>query len=864
MPVFDRREPSRSSGVWLGCMLVLTASTRLVAQPDPREPAQPVAGEPAPTLLAGQIEVTRLVDVAAGRLGVNVEYDAAALRAAGSITLRADAGLSDAELWSLMNRVLAMRGFTTVRVDGASRSGAPGGPARPQDAPRPAEVRPPGEPADPGRDGAFDAPRRPSYAVVKTTDALAVVVLPEVALQREFAPGSTPAGRPLTAAGSGVAPPAGFETVVVRAMHRPAKELADALGRVLARGAGGGTASGAIALDEGGGLLLLSDLASRLDQSLAMLALLDVPAGATDVIEVPVRNLTAPALATLVAQVAAKRELVAREKVPGEVLASPAGNAVLVVAPADRVAYWRDLVERLDRRERVETVTYAPRSFSPREVADLVEQTIKDPPGVPTDDRWRVVADELTGTLVITATPSQHESIRALVERLDATPAAARRPARSFAIRNRPVAEVRAILEDMAGAGLIGDVTTDSGPPGSSSGPSGGASPWPPAEARPAGTPPASATPTSGPTSVATPSAQRPVAGHMPSSPARAGGWDAQRGPRDDSPLRLTTDDGTNTLIVMADPRTLAQVEALLPTLDVRQPQVMLEVLLVSLSDSQKTDLGVELDKLTLNGNTSFRLSSLFGLSGRSGAGEPLVGNGAGLTGLVLSPGDFSIVVRALQTINRGRSLSMPRLLVANNQQATLNSTLDQPYASTNASNTVTTTSFGGSQQAGTQISLKPQIVGGWSAARSEGDAEAGHGSAGVRLGEHLNLEYSISLSSFVGAAASANLPPPRQENRVQSSASLPDGYTVVVGGIDLDTDGKGTSQVPGLGSIPILGEAFKSRSSTTSRTRFYVFIRATVMRADGYEDLKYASDAATAEAGVDDGWPVLRPRVIR
>ncbi|MFN0131456.1 MAG: secretin N-terminal domain-containing protein [Phycisphaerales bacterium] len=741
----------------------------------------------APTTLAGQIEVARLVDFAAQRLKISIDYDAAALKAAGSITLRMEGTISDQELWNLTNRLLGARGFTTIRIGDA-------------------------------------------YSVVKTSDAAA----------------SSPIRSDL-ATGSAVP---GFQTVVVRARHRQAKDLVEELGKVLSR-APGGTA-GVSALDQASGLLIISDLTSRIEQAMGVLAMLDVPAGATEVVEIPVKSVAAPALATLIAQVSAKRELVARERVPGEVLASPAANAVLVVAPADRVAYWRELISQLDRRERVETATYAPRSFSAREVAVLVEQTIKEQPGVPADDRWRLVADELTGTLIITATPSQHEQMRALIERLDSTPAAVQRPARSFLIKNRPVQEIRAILEQMAGAGLIGSAMSNGdGLSNNGSGvsaPSPGATPWPPPEARPATT--NLTVPTPAPTS---PSSS-PVGSNTQSSARQSSSTVARPASQltnaaQEPPLRLATDDGTNTLIVMAQPRTLAQIEALLVTLDVRQPQVMLEVLMVSVSDSQALNLGVELDKLVISGDTSIRLSSLFGLSGRSGAGEPLVGNGAGFTGLVLSPGDFSIVIRALQTLNKGRSLSMPRLLVANNQQATLNSTLDQPYASTNASNTVTTTSFGGSQQAGTQVSLKPQIVGG---------AEGGGG------GDHLNLEYSISLSSFVGASASANLPPPKQENRVQSSASIPDGYTVVVGGIELDTDGRGTSQVPGLGSIPILGEAFKSRTNTTSRTRFYVFIRANVLRRTGHEDLKYLSDVAAAKAGVDDGWPVVEPRIIR
>jgi general secretion pathway protein D len=305
----------------------------------------------------------------------------------------------------------------------------------------------------------------------------------------------------------------------------------------------------------------------------------------------------------------------------------------------------------------------------------------------------------------------------------------------------------------------------------------------------------------------------------------------------------LTSDEGTNTLIAIGEPRLLAQIETLLRTLDVRQPQVMLDVLMVTLTESQALDLGIELERLTSSGDAQIRLSSLFGLSVRSGGGDLTAPSlGAGFTGVVLSPGEFSVIVRALHTISEGRSLSMPRLLAGNNQQATLDAVVQQPFASVNASNTVSTTSFGGTHDAGTVVSITPRIA--------EGD--------------HLLLQYAVSLSSFVGAAASATLPPPRQQNRVQSTATIPDGHVVVVGGIEIEDQSRGVSQIPLLGRIPIIGEAFKSRRTASSRSRFFVFIRATILRHPGFEDLKYVSAKEAAASDLDDGWPRTQPRIIR
>ena len=309
----------------------------------------------------------------------------------------------------------------------------------------------------------------------------------------------------------------------------------------------------------------------------------------------------------------------------------------------------------------------------------------------------------------------------------------------------------------------------------------------------------------------------------------------------------LTADEGTNTLIATGDARRLAQLEQLIGQLDVRQPQVMIEAMVVSLTEGQTLDLGVELEKLQINGETLITLSSLFGLGapGMAGALEgmalPGAGGGAGFTGVALSPGDFRTLVRALETLNEGRSLNIPRVLVNNNQQATLDSVLQAPFLSTNASNTIATTSFGGTQDAGTTVTVTPQIA----------------------AGDHLILEYAVSLSTFVGESSDPGLPPPRQQSNLQSVVTIPDGYTIAVGGMEIESSAEAISQIPLLGDIPLIGELFKNRSRSTTRSRFYVFIRANVLRHDGFEDLKYLSDRDILAADVDDGWPVVKPRVI-
>ncbi|MBX3322243.1 MAG: hypothetical protein KF757_04560 [Phycisphaeraceae bacterium] len=768
----------------------------------------PAFAQPTQTLPAGQVDVARLVDLAGARAGVNIEYDASVVR--GSATLRFETGVDDRELWALMNRVLTSRGLTTVRLTGERTysvvrlaDAAGFAPLETFDDVRAAMASahaaaaflPVGEGLAGGRDANDDHARERN---AKENEGAGVLLdgQPDV-----------PAGAQ-TSPRSAFSPEPGFRSIGFGLRHRPAREVVETLTRLSSKPGGSVQAVGE-------SMVVVSDLSSRLVQMLEIAARADVPFASARVEEVALSNLSGVQMAAIVMQVAAKRELATGQKMKGEVVAAADPRSVLLIATEDDLNSLRLLVTDLDSRERLDTVGYTPLHFAPRDIASLIEQTVRQP----TDDRWRMVINEITGSLVITTTPASHEQIAALIERLDSAPSAARRPVRTFVIRNRSVLEMRSILEHLLTSGILEAAAAES--ERSSSGVR-------EASMRDDGV------------TLAPP----PMGGEAGVSPTRAASGSSGRTMQQGagSAVMLSADEHTNTLIAAGEPRLLAQIEMLLRTLDVRQSQVMLDVLLVTLTESQSRDLGVELEQLAMSGQTSIRLSSLFGLGTRTNGQLDGPVSATGLTGVVLNPGDFSIVLRAIESISDGRSVSMPTLLVGNNQVARLDSVVQQPFASVNASNTVSTTSFGGTQDAGTTVTIVPQIA--------EGD--------------HLLLEYSVSLSAFLGPASSPTLPPARQQNRVSSVATIPDGYTVVVGGIEIEDESQSVTQVPLLGRIPVVGEAFKSRSRASSRSKFYVFIRASVMREHDLESLRHLSDRRADELDLQTGWPVVEPRVIR
>lgn len=509
-----------------------------------------------------------------------------------------------------------------------------------------------------------------------------------------------------------------------------------------------------------------------------------------------------------------------------ELQLTPDGAQVLIITSADDLPRLVDLLQRLDDSEPVETRSYRPRYFGIDEVAILVQQLLRSERGGP---QVEVVRDKLTSSLIIKATSEQHRRIGEVLKNLDEAPPTARRQVRSFSVRHRQADELAKVL-----AGLISSGVVQNGAAADAPGVLAGR---PPEMAQPA-----AAQPVPAPAPGVAVGQMAAVATPRPEAPpvVVAGGGD--------NPVVLSSDVVTNSLIAIGDPKALDQVASLLRHLDQRQPQVDIEVILVSVSSSQNRSLGVELVALVERGSVSGTVSQLFGLSqpvpGNPVARAPLA-TATGLGGIVLNPGDFAGVVQALETITDGKQFIRARIVVANNAKATVNGVVQEPLVSTNASSTVATTSVSGTTDAGTEIGITPQIS----------------------SADYVTLTYGISQSSFLGKSVISNgsvIPPTKRSDSVTSVATIPDGHVIALGGLSNRGEDLNESRVPFLGGIPYLGNLFKSKSVGSSDSRFFVFIRASVLRNNLFQDLQRSSETVATEAGLPVDQPRLEPQFIR
>jgi general secretion pathway protein D len=285
----------------------------------------------------------------------------------------------------------------------------------------------------------------------------------------------------------------------------------------------------------------------------------------------------------------------------------------------------------------------------------------------------------------------------------------------------------------------------------------------------------------------------------------------------------------------------------LIRMLDKRRPQVLIECTIVTLDTSRDFRFGVEIGAVGGSGDSDIITFSSFGI------GRSILENGSptgrlalapglrGFNGALISTDVADVIVNALLTTGRARVVSAPRILVNDNATGSLLSTAEEPYTDTNVGDTVSTTSFGGYVEAGTSIELTPHIS----------DAD------------YLQLEYTVALNRFSGEGVDG-IPPPRQTSALQSSVTIPDGSTIIIGGLNSSNTDRTVNAIPFLGQIPVLEYLFSSRSINSQKTTLFVFIRPLILRDDQFQDLKYLSEKDVRGAGLAQDVPDSEPLTIR
>jgi type IV pilus assembly protein PilQ len=316
----------------------------------------------------------------------------------------------------------------------------------------------------------------------------------------------------------------------------------------------------------------------------------------------------------------------------------------------------------------------------------------------------------------------------------------------------------------------------------------------------------------------------------------------------------VAIDERTNTLLLQDTSERLADIRRLVSTLDIPVKQVMIEARIVIVSDDYSRDLGVR-----FGANAAFTQGGSDGLGflggplgnddddsvgispfpalGNPPVGTPTVGsgNGAAQLGGVRLPGNAAdrylvnlpatnpagrlaltlldsdylvdLELSAAQAEGRGEIISSPRLITANQREATIEQGVEIPYQEASSSG-ATTTQF---KKAVLSLKVTPQIT----------------------PDNRVILDLTVSKDSIgqLVQSATGGLVPSIDTREIVTQVLVNDGQTVVLGGI-LETERRDAeNKVPYLGDIPVVGRLFKRTTTTDNKDELLIFVTPRILR---------------------------------
>lgn len=328
---------------------------------------------------------------------------------------------------------------------------------------------------------------------------------------------------------------------------------------------------------------------------------------------------------------------------------------------------------------------------------------------------------------------------------------------------------------------------------------------------------------------------------------------------------RVVADLSTNSVIALSSSqRIFDELQELIFQLDVKQPQVFVEVTILEIGDNSERQLGFELLTLTNPsdgkirpfGVTSFGNSTVNTVDPFGGR-SPLISSGGSLqSGLVAglfkdSADKIPILLRAIQNNSDSTLVAVPRILTTNNKEATFEIRSAIPTARTDTNNVATTTSFGGNEEAVTTLKITPSIS--LEPIRDSRGRVVKDANGVEMMRKFIRLQLEQDITRFVGESTDPALPPSQLQRKAVTEVTIPDEATVVIGGFTQFNDARAVDKIPYaievLEKIPLLGPhvlvpifepLLQRKTETRERTTLYMFVTPHIITdLDGLQGLR-------------------------
>lgn len=317
---------------------------------------------------------------------------------------------------------------------------------------------------------------------------------------------------------------------------------------------------------------------------------------------------------------------------------------------------------------------------------------------------------------------------------------------------------------------------------------------------------------------------------------------------------------GSNALIINADPETQRALMDVIRQLDVHREQVLVEAIVVEISDTAAKRLGVQLLLAGRNGTVPLLATQYSGAApgivplaaaaagtrsnngeedsvleqARNVAAQSLLGLSGGLIGLAGQSNDavFGMIIDAVKSDTGSNLLSTPSIMTLDNEQARILVGQEVPITTGEVLGAANDNPFRTIQRqdVGVELEVRPQI-----------------NTAGG-----ITLAIKQEVSAIAGPVSTQSSELVFNKRQIETRVVVENGAIVALGGLLDQNDRQTVEKVPLLGDVPGLGALFRHKSRNRDKTNLMVFIRPTIIR-----------DAADAQRMTAPRYNYLRDRQL-
>ena len=502
------------------------------------------------------------------------------------------------------------------------------------------------------------------------------------------------------------------------------------------------------------------------------------------------------------------RPLVSKD---GSVTANRAGNSVVVADYADNIGRIRQVLARIDR-DTAATQTVTLRNAGAREIATSLQALVQN--GAEGAQRAAtIVPIDSSNSVAIRGDSGTVARLAQMARDLDRQ-AASGTEIRVYWLEHADAEKLLPVLQQLVGQSTGSAVTASV--PAAANG--------------------------------AAQAASAPV--------VASGGGSSGSGISTRGPAIVTRYEGANAIIVAANSDVQRMLGETVRQLDTRREQVLVEAIIVEISDTAARKLGVQFligstktgfaatnysnaspNLLTLAGavaandlgtttttvvapdgtrtTTETRQNGDLSNTLQQAAVDSLMNATGGFGGVATQIGRngiFGAIINAVRSDTDSNILSTPSVMTLDNQKASILVGQQVPITtgealSQNFDNQFRTVQR---QDVGIKLEVKPQI----------------------NTGGAIKLFLKQEVSSVAGPVSNNNSDLIINKREIETTVTVDDGEILALGGLLDDNERKTIERIPLLSDIPGLGELFKSRSKSRSKTNLMVFIRPTILRS--------------------------------